>query len=71
MEKTVIYQVFTRLFGNKNTARIPYGTLSDNGTGKFSDFNYKVLRHIRQSGVTHIWFTGVIRHATVTDLRLL
>ncbi len=67
MEKAIIYQVFTRLFGNKNTARVPHGTLSENGTGKFSDFDNKVLRRIRQSGATHIWFTGVIRHASSTD----
>ncbi|MCD8305265.1 MAG: alpha-amylase family protein [Prevotella sp.] len=67
MNKIVIYQVFTRLFGNRNTARIPDGTLSDNGTGKFQDFDNKVLRRIRDKGVTHIWYTGVIRHASVTD----
>ncbi len=67
MEKIVIYQVFTRLFGNKNTSRIESGTIVDNGTGKFDDFDMKTLRRIHQLGATHVWFTGVIRHASCTD----
>ncbi len=67
MEKLVIYQVLPRLFGNKNIRRIPLGTLTENGTGKFQDFDSKTLRRIKQFGATHIWFTGVLRHATTTD----
>jgi len=65
--KIIIYQVFTRLFGNRNTARIPNGTLRVNGTGKMSDFDAERLRRIHDMGFTHVWYTGVIRHATATD----
>lgn len=65
--KIIIYQVFTRLFGNRNTARVPNGTLRANGTGKMSDFDAERLRRIHDMGFTHMWYTGVIRHATATD----
>ncbi len=65
--KKVIYQVFPRLFGNINTANKPWGTLAENGTGKFSDFSEKVLREIKDLGITHIWYTGVPHHALITD----
>ena len=65
--KIIIYQVFTRLFGNRNTPRVPNGTLRVNGTGKMSDFDAERLRRIHDMGFTHVWYTGVIRHATATD----
>lgn len=67
MAKAIIYQVFTRLFGNRCATRCPNGTLGDNGSGKFDDFSDEVLARISQLGVTHVWYTGVIRHATQTD----
>jgi len=67
MEKVIIYQVFTRLYGNRNTARIENGTIGENGCGKMADFTPKVLKDIAQMGVSHVWFTGIIRHATTTD----
>lgn len=67
MGKIIIYQVFTRLFGNKNTSRIENGSIEENGTGKFVDFDTKTLRRIRKLGATHIWYTGIIRHASCTD----
>lgn len=66
-DKILIYQVLTRLYGNRNANRKENGTIEENGTGKFKDFNAKTLRHIREMGFSHIWFTGVIRHATQTD----
>ena len=65
--KKVIYQVFTRLFGNENTNNKPWGTLEENGVGKFNDFTPKALAEIRELGVSHIWYTGVLHHAMVTD----
>lgn len=67
MEKVIIYQVFTRLYGNRNTTRKENGTLEENGSGKMADFTSKVLKDISQMGITHIWYTGIIRHATQTD----
>jgi len=66
-KKTVVYQVFTRLFGNTNTTNKPWGTLQENGVGKFNDFSEKALTEIRDLGVTHIWYTGVCHHALAND----
>lgn len=66
-EKPVVYQVFTRLFGNQNTTNKPWGTLTENGVGKFNDFTPKALNEIKALGVTHIWYTGVLHHAMVGD----
>jgi glycosidase len=66
-KKKVVYQVFTRLFGNTNTANKPWGTIEENGVGKFNDFTDKALQEIKNLGVTHIWYTGVPHHALVRD----
>jgi hypothetical protein len=60
--KPVVYQVFTRLFGNTNTTNKPWGTIDDNGVGKFSDFTDTALQGIKELGTTHIWYTGVPHH---------
>lgn len=65
--KITIYQVLPRLFGNRNTTRKPNGTLAENGVGKLDDFDATRLRKIHAMGFSHVWFTGVIRHATTTD----
>jgi glycosidase/predicted alpha/beta superfamily hydrolase len=65
--KPVVYQVMTRLFGNTNTTNKPWGTIEDNGVGKFADFTDKALAGIRELGTTHIWYTGVPHHAVVRD----
>ena len=63
----IIYQVLTRLFGNDKAQCHPYGTKAQNGCGKMSDFTHKALEEIRSLGATHIWYTGIIEHATQTD----
>jgi len=65
--KIVIYQIFTRLYGNRNTTRQEGGTIQENGCGKMNDFTPTTLKNIRDMGVSHIWYTGIIRHATQTD----
>ncbi|WP_430429326.1 alpha-amylase family protein [Maribacter litoralis] len=65
--KIVIYHVFTRLFGNTNTNNKPWGTIEENGVGKFADFTDKALSEIRNLGITHIWYTGVPHHAVIND----
>ena len=65
--KKVVYQVFTRLFGNTNTANTPWGTIEENGVGKFSDFDHKALTALKELGVTHMWYTGVPHHAVIND----
>lgn len=66
-KRLFIYQVFTRTFGNKNLTRKKGGTYDENGAGKMNDINAQVLRQVRGLGITHILYTGVIRHATATD----
>jgi glycosidase len=66
-QKAVVYQVFTRLFGNTNTTNTPWGTIEENGVGKFNDFSDKALNGIKELGVTHIWYTGVPHHAVIND----
>ena len=67
--KLIIYQVFTRLFGNNNNHCINNGSITENGCGKMADFTAKALGEIKKLGVTHIWYTGIIEHATQTDYR--
>ncbi len=65
--KIILYQIFTRLYGNRNTTHKESGTIAENGCGKMNDFTPTALKKIREMGVSHIWYTGVIRHATQTD----
>ena len=67
MDKVIVYQIFTRLYGNRNTARRENGTIAENGCGKMADLTPKVLKDIASMGVSHVWYTGIIRHATQTD----
>ena len=62
----IIYQVVPRLFGNDNAKRKKNGTLQQNGSGRLSSFTPNCLRAIKKLGVTHIWFTGILEHATAT-----
>lgn len=66
-KKIVVYQVFTRLFGNTNTNNIPWGTKEQNGVGKFNDFTDAALSEIKKLGVSHIWYTGVPHHGVIGD----
>ncbi|MCC8154625.1 MAG: alpha-amylase family protein [Tannerellaceae bacterium] len=65
--KMIIYQVLPRLFGNLKETLIKNGTVHEDGVGKFSAFTPQALNEIRELGATHIWYTGVIEHATQTD----
>ncbi|WP_273046803.1 alpha-amylase family glycosyl hydrolase [Pseudoalteromonas sp.] len=67
LTKPVVYQVFTRLFGNTHTTNTPWGTIEQNGVGKFADFNDAALKGIKELGTTHVWYTGVLHHALVGD----
>jgi len=67
MSKIVIYQVFPRYFGNARQNPVSDGTLEQNGCGKLNDFSLEAFESIRDLGVSHIWFTGILEHATKTD----
>jgi glycosidase len=65
--KPVVYQIFTRLYGNTNSTNKPWGTIEENGVGKFNDINEAALKSIKELGVTHVWYTGVPHHAVIRD----
>ncbi|MCQ6959003.1 alpha-amylase family glycosyl hydrolase [Mucilaginibacter aquariorum] len=65
--KLTIYQLLPRLFGNKNTTNKFYGSVEENGVGKLNDITDKALAGIKTMGFSHVWYTGVIEHATMTD----
>lgn len=67
MGKVIIYQMLPRLWGNVGGKNIKNGTLKDNGCGKFSSIDTISLEYLRSLGVSHVWYTGIIRHATAED----
>lgn len=68
MSKAInIYQIFTRLFRNDAKVNKPFGTISENGCSKFDDFTPLALNAIKEMGITHIWFTGILQHATCSN----
>lgn len=67
MGKFIIYQMLPRLWGNIGGKNIKNGTLKDNGCGKFSSIDTISLEYLRSLGVSYVWYTGIIRHATAED----
>lgn len=65
--KIVIYQIFTRLFGNEEVRNEYNGTIEQNGCGKMDAITNQALHDIKKLGATHVWYTGVIAHASQTD----
>ncbi len=65
--KIIVYQILTRLFGNKNLPNRSNGTIEENGSGKFNDITDTVLEVLKESGYTHVWYIGVLAHASATD----
>lgn len=63
----IIYQVFPRWFGNLNASLVRNGSIAENGVGKFSAFTPYALAKIKELGITHVWYTGVLEHATKSD----
>ena len=59
-EKIIIYSALTRLWGNKQTTRIPHGSLAANGSGKMGDFTPEALAYICSLGATHVWYIGLL-----------
>jgi glycosidase len=59
--------MFPRLFGNGGGENRPFGTVEENGVGKFNYVTDKALSALKEFGVTHVWYTGVLEHATMTD----
>jgi glycosidase len=65
--KFIIYQLLPRIFGNTNSNCVPNSSIAVNGCGKFNDITSEILNDLKNLGVTHIWYTGIIEHATKTD----
>ena len=65
--KPVRYQLVVRHFGNANATNRQNGTLAENGCGRFADVNAAALQSLRELGATHVWLTGCLRQATLTD----
>jgi len=63
----VVYQMFTRLFGNSNSTNQPWGTIEQNGVGKFNDINEAALKGIKELGASYVWYTGILHHAVIRD----
>ncbi len=66
-EKIFIYQLLPRLFSNHNPSNNYKGAIDENGCGKFNDITDGLLIKLRKSGYTHVWFIGVLAHASATD----
>jgi glycosidase len=65
--KYIIYQLVVRLFGNQNGTNKTHGSIEENGVGKFQDVTDRALAELKDLGITHLWYTGVLEHATMTD----
>ncbi len=65
--KVIIYSVLPRLWGNTHSKPMPNGTLAQNGSGKLSAWDEQALAYVRELGCTHIWFIGLLEHATTTS----
>lgn len=66
-DKPIIYQLIPRLFTNGTENCVPNGTIEQNGVGKLNKITDKALKRIKDLGITHVWYTGVIEHAQKTD----
>lgn len=69
-DKLIIYQLLVRHFGNTKTRNKFFGSIRENGCGKFNDITDKALSALKEFGVTHVWYTGILEHATLTDYSL-
>lgn len=65
--RPIIYQLLPRLFSNYCDSPVPNGTLEQNGSGKLADITPTVLKAIKNLGITHVWYTGVIEHSHDAD----
>lgn len=66
-DKIIIYQLLPRLYTNTCSTCISNGSIETNGTGKMNDITLERLKEIKSLGATHVWYTGVIEHATTVN----
>jgi glycosidase len=66
-QRPVIYQLVVRHFGNTNQTRATNAGLAENGVGKFVHITDTAIGQLVELGITHVWLTGVLRQATLTN----
>ncbi|MGN0214780.1 MAG: alpha-amylase family glycosyl hydrolase [Muribaculaceae bacterium] len=64
--KPILYQIFPRLYTNTCEQCTLNGNITTNGVGKMNKIDDKLLRSIKNLGITHVWYTGLIEHAHAT-----
>ena len=71
--KIIIYQVFTRLFGNNNNHCVYNGDITTNGCGKMADFTLKALGEIKKLGTTQASSNMPLKRiiAVITSVRII
>lgn len=67
MSKVIIYSLLPRLWGSSNPDPVPNGSLEQNGCGHLEDIDQEALEYIRNMGASHVWYIGLLEHATTTD----
>lgn len=65
--RPVIYQLFVRHFSNYSRGMQTWGSKAENGCGTFAGITDSALESLAGMGITHLWLTGVLRHATQTS----
>src|SRR5690606_28754632 len=65
--RMIVYQMLPRVFVNKMQVNQKYGTRDVNGVGKFDAITVTALGMLRDMSITHVWYTGVREHATLSD----
>jgi glycosidase len=66
--KFIVYQMMFHLWGNTNTNLVRNGSAQQIGVTKFKDISSKALKALKAKGITHVYATGLIEHATMEDL---
>ena len=66
-DKLFIYQLLPRLFSNGNSSNRFNGSITENGCGKFNDITDELLAQLKENGYTHVWYIGILAHASATD----
>jgi glycosidase len=66
-EKFVVYQMMFHLWGNKQTELVRNGSYQVNGVTKFKDVSDVALKALKNKGITHVYATGLLEHATMEN----
>lgn len=67
LTKMVVYQMMFHLWGNTQEAPVFNGSMQQNGVTKFKDLSTVALKQLKARGITHLYATGIIEHASMED----